>query len=89
MVMRRRPGTAINTTQFHGSTRMSKPIIPHLKEHVGRQKYTLICEKRPHARRSPQRTNAPRAVSRLMDKLGIHDASGLVRYAIREKLIEP
>src|SRR5437870_4812627 len=28
--MRRRPGTAMNTTQFHTATRMSKPIIHQL-----------------------------------------------------------
>jgi DNA-binding NarL/FixJ family response regulator len=27
--------------------------------------------------------------SRIMEKLGIHTVVGLVRYAIREKLIEP
>jgi DNA-binding NarL/FixJ family response regulator len=27
--------------------------------------------------------------SRIMDKLGVHDAVGLLRYAIRQKLIEP
>ena len=27
--------------------------------------------------------------SHIMDKLDIHDLAGLVRYAIREKLIEP